>query len=160
MSCHNQKDKEARRVFATFKPRCNIHVCRLMHNSRVLAPLTAKFSQYKPCAFVFHLYFVSQGATLYHTLLICVHRLSLDETKSKCYQGKFQCNTRSEISLIWIGCLDAFSIPFWSLVKSVASLKPALCLPYSGKTMLWLRVYGAYCLFFHTVLRTFCICNL
>ena len=41
----------------------------------VLTLITNLFSKYETCACVIYMYFVSQCATLYHTLLISIHRL-------------------------------------------------------------------------------------
>ena len=76
-----------------------------------LAPITSLFSKYEACACIFYMYFVSQGATLYHTLLVCIHRLLTMRRKSNVNKESFN-TTLVQISLIWIGCFIFYSIPF------------------------------------------------
>ena len=50
--------------------------------SPVLAAILNLFSRSEPCSVILYMYFVAQAATIYHTFLICVHRLRVIRRKS------------------------------------------------------------------------------
>ena len=91
----------------------NVGLCMI---PMVLTQSTTLFSNNRACAIIIYVYFVSQGATLYHTLLVCIHRLIKMKQKSNAKQENFNA-TLVQISLIWIGCLIFFGIPFPVLIK-------------------------------------------
>ena len=117
-----------------------------MHVGLCMIPMfltqsTALNSNVRACAITIYVYFVSQGATLYHTLLVCIHRLINMKQKSNAKQENFNA-TLVQISLIWIGCLIFFGIPFPVLIKPSGDVQ-ACSLPvifgqnYIFATPLW-----------------------
>ena len=79
-----------------------------------LTPITNIFSKYETCACLIYMYFVSQCATLYHTLLICIHRLVTIKRTSNMNDSN-NANLKIilvQIMAIWFGSLVFMSIPF------------------------------------------------
>ena len=79
-----------------------------------LTPVLSLFSKYETCACIMFMYFVSQGATINHALLICIHRLIIIRRKSNAHHNnkeKLQ-SVLVQIMLIWFGCVVFYAIPF------------------------------------------------
>ena len=116
----------------------NVGLCMI---PMFLTQSTTLFFNVRACAIIIYVYFVSQGATLYHTLLVCIHRLITMKQKSNAKQDNFNA-TLVQISLIWIGCLIFFGIPFPVLIKPSGDVQ-ACSLPvifgqnYIFATSLW-----------------------
>ena len=96
--------------------------------SPVMASIPNLFSESEPCSVILYLYFVAQAATLYHTFLICVHRLRIIRRKSNANHSNeiFLKAFLLQICAIWIGCLLYCSIhllafvPFGTTVSKCA----------------------------------------
>ena len=86
--------------------------------SPVLASIPNLFSRSEPCSVILYLYFVAQAATLYHTFLICVHRLLVIRRKSNAnHSNKISLKAfLLQISAIWVGCLLYCSIHLLAFV--------------------------------------------
>ena len=92
---------------------------------QVLASIPNLFSNAESCAVLLYLYFVAQAATLYHTFLICVHRLRvIRRTSNARHSNKTSLKMFSaQISAIWIGCLLYCSIHFLIFVPFGKTLR-------------------------------------
>ena len=78
-------------------------------------PLTKAFPYFEACAAIFYSFGVSQSATLYHALGICIHRF----VTIKRISGSNGINSRGmykkilmQVSLTWIACIIITAIPF------------------------------------------------
>ena len=78
-------------------------------------PLTKAFPYFEACAAIFYSFGVSQSATLYHALGICIHRF----VTIKRISGSNDINSRGmykkilmQVLLTWIACIIITAIPF------------------------------------------------
>lgn len=77
--------------------------------------ITGSFPKYEVCASLFYLYISSQGATMNHALVICIHRLITVQRKASRDRSIIKLNYKSvylQILAIWIVCFIIVSIPF------------------------------------------------
>ena len=86
--------------------------------SPLLASIPNLISRSETCSVILYLYFVAQAATLYHTFLICVHRLWVIRRKSNANHSN-QVSLKAfllQIWAIWVGCLLYCSIHLLAFV--------------------------------------------
>lgn len=77
--------------------------------------ITGSFPKYDVCAGLFFLYISSQEATLYHALVICIHRLVTVKRKTRTIHSSTRSNYISvflQVIFVWIVCFVLVSIPF------------------------------------------------
>ena len=80
----------------------------------VLKSIPKFYSNYELCAVVLYLYMVAQTATLYHTLLICMHRLLA--IKGKTNHANFKAVLWQTI-VVWFGSLLFYTIHFLTFAR-------------------------------------------
>ena len=90
-----------------------------------LMPMIILNSKYETCAFLVYMFFLTQSATLGHTLLICVNRFLTIKRKTNVNENN-NATLKTifiQILAVWVGCLMFFGVHFLAFARFGVTVK-------------------------------------